>query len=203
MNDRKVEQLLNKVRQAQGAIDEQEPQRALTLMKQVLGEMAHLGVVSAHAHWVMGVAYDLSQEVEMAFEEVRKAMALDPLAAPFRHSFSIVVGRIRGILSDPARPEHDEATPRLYALLSRSGDADVAAHLAMVRFHLATGAVAEARALVDAVVLLNPADASAWSAKARVARAAGDQEAAVLAEAEAASLAPAEAPFGSTTVAEA
>ena len=203
MNDKRLEQLSERVREAKSAIDEGDPKRGVTQMKQVLGEMARQGVVSAHAHWVMAVACDMAGEVEMAFHEVLKSVELDPLAAPFRHSFSIVVGRIRGILADPERPERDEATPRLYALLSRSGEADVGAHLAMVRYQLAIGAVSDAKVLVDAVVLLNPADASAWQAKAKVARAMGDQEGAVLAEAEAAAVAPAEAPFGSTTVGEA
>ena len=83
MNDKQLEQLSERVREAKGAVDEGDSKRGMTLMKKVFGEMARKGVVSAHAHWVMAIACDLSGEVEMAFQEIRKSIELDPLAAPF------------------------------------------------------------------------------------------------------------------------
>ena len=131
----------------------------------------------------------------MAFQHVTEAMKQDPLALPVRRSFDIIANRLRAALADDEREADDASTPRLYALLTQAGEADVHAHLAMVRYHLATGDLAEAAALVDAVTRLWPASEAAWTAKAAVARGAGDAEAATRAEVEAASLRTAVAPF--------
>ena len=44
MNDKRLEQLSERVREAKSAVDEGDPKRGVTQMKQVLGEMARQGV---------------------------------------------------------------------------------------------------------------------------------------------------------------
>jgi predicted Zn-dependent protease len=67
-----------------------------------------------------------------------------------------------------------------------AGEADLEAHLAMVRFAVATAQLERARALAEAVTTLFPAAREAWEALARVARAQGDRVRAAVADAEAA-----------------
>ena len=120
-----------------------------------------------------------------------------------RHAFQDVAGRLRAALADPARPADDADVPRLYTLLVEAGEADLDAHLTMVRFALATGQLDRARTLADAVTTLFPAAREAWDALARVARAQGDLARVAQAEAEAA-VAGVQAPlFGMTGEAEA
>jgi hypothetical protein len=124
----------------------------------------------------------------MAFEQITTAIAKDPLAVPFRHSFDLITGRIKAALADAERASDDPSTPRLYALLQRAGEADVGAHLAMARYNLATGKPEQARALVDAVTLLHAGSREAWEMKATIAGATGDATAAEQARLEAAAL---------------
>jgi len=89
----------------------------------------------------------------------------------------------------------DPEVPRLYALLLEAGEADLASHLAMVRFEVATGRLVEARTRVEAVTRLFPAR-EAWLLLARVARAQGDLDVAVKAETEAATAVARDPLFG-------
>ena len=85
-----------------------------------------------------------------------------------------MAARLRAALADPARAADDADIPRLYTLLVEAGEADLEAHLAMVRFAVATGQLERARSLAEAVTTLFPAAREAWEALARVARAQGD-----------------------------
>jgi alkylated DNA nucleotide flippase Atl1 len=125
----------------------------------------------------------------MAFEELMAALEKDPLATPIRRSFDVVAGRIRAALAEPARKADDPSTPRLYALLQRTGDADVPSHVAMVRYLLAAGAPVEARALAEAMVRLHPGSQLAWETLVEVAVATGDAAGAERARIEAACVA--------------
>jgi len=196
----KLEALLGKLRRA---LEERDGEAAEKLFREVLAEAHRLGAASAYVHFVLAGALDRSGKLEMAFEELEKAVEVDPLALPVRHAFLDVAARIRAALVDPARAADDADIPRLYKLLVKAGQADLETHLAMVRFALATTQLDLARALADAVTTLFPAAREAWEALSRVARAQGDVAAAAKADAE---LAGAEIPvplFGVTGKAEA
>ena len=152
----------------------------------MVAEAQRLGFASAYVHYVLGQTLDQMGKLEMAFDELKKAVQADPLALPVRHAFQDVAARLRAALADPARAADDAAIPRLYTLLVEAGEADVDAHLAMVRFTVATGQLERARTLAEALTTLHPAAREAWEALARVARAQGDVAVATKAEAEAA-----------------
>ena len=196
----KLEALLGQLRRA---LEEKEAEAAEKLLREVIAEAQRLGLASAYAHFVLAGALDRSGKLEMAFEEIKKAVEADPLALPVRHAFESVAARLRAALADPARAADDADVPRLYKLLVDAGQADLEAHLAMVRFAVATAKLDLARSLADAVTTLFPAAREAWEALARVARAQGDVAAVAKADAE---LAVAEVPvplFGVTGKAEA
>ena len=188
MTKKTTDRLLGEMRRAYDLVQERRADEAVNVYRDVLAEARKVGLDSAHLHWAFAIACDYSGEMEMAFEQITLAIGKDPLAPPFRHSFEVITGRIQAALADPERAADDPSTPRLYALLQRGGTADVASHLAMARYHLATRKPAEARALVDAVTLLYPTSREAWEAKAAVAKATGDASAAEQARLEAAAL---------------
>lgn len=190
-----MDRLLGEMRRAWDLVQDRRTGEAVEVYRAVLAEARQVGLDSAHVHWAYGVACDNSGDLEMAFEQMTLAIAKDPLSPPFRHSFEIVTGRIKAALADPERAADDPSTPRLYALLVRADEVDVGAHLAMVRYHLATGNAEQARALVDAVTLLHAGSREAWEAKAKVAAAAGDTAGAEKARLEAAALTNGEPAF--------
>ena len=180
----KLEALLAKLRRA---LEERgDAEAAEQLFREVTAEAQRLGFASAYVHFVLAGALDRSGKLEMAFDELKKAVRADPLALPVRHAFQDVAARLRAALADPARAADDADIPRLYALLVEAGEADLEAHLAMVRFAVATAQLERARALSEAVTTLFPAAREAWEALARVARAQGDGARAAVADAEAA-----------------
>jgi tetratricopeptide (TPR) repeat protein len=179
----KLEALLAKLKRA---LDERgDAEAAEKLFREVVAEAQRLGVASAYVHYVLAGALDRLGKLEMAFDELKKAVTADPLALPVRHSFEDVAARLRAALADPARAPEDADIPRLYGLLVEAGKADLESHLAMVRFAVATVQLERARVLAEAVTTLFPAAREAWEALARVARAQGDLARATAAEAEA------------------
>ena len=180
----KLEALLGQLRRA---LEEKVvPEVAEALFRQLIAEAQRLGVTSAYVHYVLAGVLDRLGKLEMAFDELKKAVQADPLALPVRHAFQDVAGRLRAALADPARPADDADIPRLYTLLVEAGEADLDAHLTMVRFAVATAQLDRARTLAEAATTLYPAAREAWEALARVARAQGDQAGAAKADAEAA-----------------
>ncbi|HEY2436084.1 MAG TPA: hypothetical protein VGH93_02820 [Solirubrobacteraceae bacterium] len=177
----KLEALLGKLRRA---LDERDLEAAEKLFREVLAEAQRLGAASAYVHFVLAGALDRSGKLEMAFDELKKAIEADPLALPVRHAFQDVAARLRAALADPARPADDADIPRLYRLLVEAGQADLEAHLAMVRFAMATSQLELARSLAEAVTTLFPAAREAWEALSRVARAQGDAATAAKADAQ-------------------
>lgn len=169
---------------------------ALEVYRAVAAEATRLGLDSAYLCWVIAIALDEMGELEMAWKQIEKAMAADPLALPVRHSFEVIAGRVRAALAAPGRDAADASTPRLYDLLVQAGEADLGAHLAMARYELATGRVADARERAVAVTKLYPASREAWKLLADVARAQGDEVTAASAELEATTAAMLEPPFG-------
>lgn len=180
----KLEALLARLRRA---LEERgDLEAAEKLFREVVAEAQRLGVASAYVHYVLSGVLDRTGKLEMAFDELKKAVRADPLALPVRQAFQDVAARLRAALADPARAADDAAIPRLYTLLVEAGEADLEAHLAMVRFAVATAQLERARALAEAVTTLFPAAREAWEALARVARAQGDVARAAAADAEAA-----------------
>jgi tetratricopeptide (TPR) repeat protein len=197
----KLEALLGKLRRA---LEERgSTEAAETLFREVVAETQRLGFVSAYVHYVLAGALERLGKLEMAFDELKKAVRADPLALPVRHAFQDVAARLRAALADPARAADDADIPRLYTVLVEAGEADLEAHLTMVRFAVATAQLERARVLAEAVTTLFPAAREGFEALARVARAQGDLARAAQAEAEAA-MAGVQAPlFGMTGKAEA
>ncbi len=180
----RLEALLGKLRRA---LDERAgAEGAESLLREVVAECQRLGVVSAYVHYTLAGALDRLGKLEMAFDELKKAVQADPLALPVRHAFQDVAARLRAALADPTRTADDADIPRLYTLLVEAGEADLEAHLTMVRFAVATAQLERARTLAQAVTTLFPAAREAWEALARVARAQGDAVLAAKADAEAA-----------------
>jgi tetratricopeptide (TPR) repeat protein len=192
----KLEALLAKLRKA---LEERgDAEAAEALFRDVVAEAQRLGVASAYVHYVLAGALDRMGKLEMAFDELKKAVKAAPLALPVRQAFGDVAARLRAALADPARAADDEAIPRLYTLLVEAGEADLEAHLVMVRFAMATAQLERARALAEAVTTLFPASGEAWEALARVARVQGDVARAAAADAEAAGLGVQAPLFGMT-----
>ena len=188
MRKKQETQLVDRMRHAYDLAQERKYDEAIEQYRQLLAFAKGHRIDSPYLLWCMAIAFDNNGDLEMAFQHISEAMKKDPLAMPVRHSFDIIANRLRAALADDEREANDASTPRLYELLARAGEADVHAHLAMVRYQLATGKVDDAAVLVDAVTRLWPASEDAWAAKAAVARAAGDEEAATKAEIEAAAL---------------
>ncbi len=192
----KLEALLAKVKRALD--DRGDAEAAEKLLREVMAEAQKLGVVSAYVHYVLSGLLDRMGKLEMAFDELKKAVKADPLALPVRHAFLDVAARLRAALADPARAADDADVPRLYTLLLEAGEADLEAHLAMVRFAVATAQLERARSLAEAVTTLFPAAREAWEALARVARVQGDAARAAAADAEAAVMGAEQPLFGVT-----
>ncbi|MFT3912629.1 MAG: hypothetical protein QM704_00675 [Anaeromyxobacteraceae bacterium] len=154
-----------------------------------------LGLDSAYLAWGLAVALDMTEETEMAFKVIAESVAMDPLNPAAQHSFDTIAWKLRATLEDPDRAAGDPSTPRIYALLLEAGEADVAAHVAMARHLDATGDTAGALRLLDSVTRLAPVSRDAWAARARVARAAGDEALAAECDAQVAALGTARIPF--------
>ena len=150
--------------------------------RELLRQLDGLGLSSAWAHWALAVSHDHLGELDMALNEVRKSLTLDPLSPMALRSFDIVVRRIREHLGSVAVT--DPSVPRLYSLLQQSGDVDVPTHLLMVRHLAATAHLERAEQLLKALSLTAPASREVWEECARLARLKGDLAAAAGFEAE-------------------
>lgn len=185
----------NAIKRSVELVNEGKHDEAVKACDWAIAEARKLGLTSGALFWHAAVANDYAGNWEDAFEYVNRALELDPLAEPFHHSFSIIAGRIRTALNDATRAADDPSTPRLYDLLLRAGEADVGCHAAMARYAVATGDLARARAIADAVTLLHPAAPEAWKCKSEVAVAAGDAATVEACAIELAALGDAPVPF--------
>lgn len=195
MTNKHTKHLLAGVTRGYELVESRDPAEAMNVYRKVLAQAQNAGIVSAHLYWAYAVACDYAGELEMAFENVTAAITRDPLAMPFRNSFEVIVRRIREALCKPDRVTDDPSTPRLYALLVGSGEADVDSHVAMARYHLATGNVEASSAIADAAALFYPTERAVWDVKAAIADARGDAAAAEQARIEAAAAEAAATPF--------
>jgi tetratricopeptide (TPR) repeat protein len=190
-----LQKLSREMRRAYEAAEAGNPAEALKLYQGVLESCRGAGIESGFLFWNLAITADNSGRLEEAFEYIERALGTDPLAQPFLNSFEIIVGRIRAALADESRAVDDPSTPRLYDLLSGAGEADVPSHVAMARWCAASGDLARAAKLADALVTLFPGDPLAWRCKADVARVSGDSATADECAAEAAVRGSAPTPF--------
>ena len=182
------EQLLRDLGHAQDLNERGQHQEAHDLLLRVRAATAKTGVRSGYVAWTLAIATDLLGRFEESMTYINEALVLDPLAAAFNRSFTIISKRIRGALLDEGRKVDDSGTPGLYRLLVDAGGADVEVHLVMARYLLTTGDKAASLNLIGAVIALNPSSAEAWLLKAEIAVGMGDHQTAATATAEAAAL---------------
>lgn len=167
---------------------------AREVFEQVRAAAQKLGIRSGHVAWGMAMACECGGDLAAAMQLIIEALESDPLAGPFNRTLDIIAESVRQALVADDRAPGDE-TPRLYQLLVQVGEADEGAHLAMARYHLATGKSELALKLVDAVTMVYPSSNKAWGLRAEIAVAQGDHEGAAQAQAEAAALGAEPVPF--------
>jgi len=176
------------------AADEQRYDEALSRFTKLRSTLTSLGITSAHLLHDLAIAADNLGRLEEAFQLMIDSLRIDPLAPNAQHSFDVIVRRIRLYLRDAVAS--DESIPRLHALLTRTAEADVDAHLSMARHLVFRGELEKAEALLSAVTLTAPASRDAWLAAANVARLRGDPLKAAELEAQAAAQALVDVPYG-------
>jgi tetratricopeptide (TPR) repeat protein len=157
---------------------------------------AALGIRSAHLEARLAQVLLGLERLEEAFAAVSRSVVIDPVQPSISNLFVRVASACREALEQASRDAESDVTPRLYAVLSAAGETDARCHVALARHHLAAGRTGEARALLEAVTLLEPAHADAWDLLAEVARAEGNASAAEELSARAAGLREARTPFG-------
>lgn len=199
----KMDQLAAELRRAYEAGQAGNFDEAAEIAHAVVEKAKALGISSPFAYWHVAVAADNGGKSEMAFDYITRALAIDPLDNTYRNSFEIIVKRIRATLAASDRAVDDPSTPRLYELLVRAGEADVASHAVMARYWVAKGDGTKAARIAEAMTLLYPTDREAWLCKAEVARASGDTATADACMAEAAATEGEPVPFAIPGVARA
>lgn len=157
------------------------PEQSRAALQEVKADCARLGIDSAWVNWRLACALDSLGEPDQALEFVERALLIDPLATPFTHSRGIILRSLRGKLAAANAAD----AGRFYERLARAGEADDEAHLTMARHHAASGKNDAALRLLEALTVLSPACRDAWVELARVARLAGREDQARVAELEA------------------
>lgn len=140
-------------------------------LQEVQQGLRRLGLRSAEVLWHLAVANDYLGNCERALALIRENLLMDPMSTAARSSQSIIANNARKTLADPHRAPDAEDTPRLYQLLVDVGEADTSTHVAMAKHHLHAGLHVQALALLEAVVVLAPANTEAWQVMAAAARA--------------------------------
>ena len=194
MKKQKADEIVELIERADRHADHQELAQARDLLLRARAGCERANIDSGFLCWRLCVVFDLLKEHEVAFKYAQEALAQDPFAPPFRHSFDVVARTMRkAILDAEGQPDR---VPRFYGLLVRAGEGDDAVHLAMARWLHAQRQHERALNLANAVTLLSPACADAWSLRAAICRTLGDEEGAREAEVEAAAVAePPSPPF--------
>lgn len=190
-----VQELNRELRETEGIGEDDLPQvrdRLLALRARATA----LGIRSAHLDARLAQALLGLEALEEAFAAISRAIVLDPVHPSMGSLFMKIVNALRDRLDRASHDAADDAPPRLYDALSRAGETDARCHVALARHHLARGRTADARALLDAVTLLEPARADAWALLAEAARADGDGPRADELAARADALRDATTPFG-------
>lgn len=190
-----IQQLARELRDVE-ALGEEALAQVHARLTAVKERAAALGIHSAHLESRLAQALLDLGELEDAFAAISRAVVLDPVHPTLSGLFLRVVSALRDALDEASHDAESDAPPRLYAALSLAGETNARSHLALARHHLGNGRVADARALLEAVTLLEPARAEAWTLLAEVARAEGDVPRAEEFSARAAGIRDAATPFG-------
>jgi tetratricopeptide (TPR) repeat protein len=186
LNARTIESLRRKIDSTEELLRQRKFTELRERLLEVRAELRAAGLSSAFVSWRLAIVHDDLGDLAAALAFVNEALHDDPVAEPFNDSKAIIINRIRDALCDEPHPPGEGSADDLYELLASESAADDACHLAMARVLVARGDVGRAVAILDALVLLSPACADAWTLKASLARSAGDDAAAVRYEAEAA-----------------
>ncbi len=190
--DKKV--LLAQVTEGGRLYGEGEFEKAKQIFRKAWALARHAGIASGTIEWSLAICHERLGEFEPAVEHIQAALALDPFDGAYNNSYSVIVARLRDAVAFVGNLGGDPDTERYYALLLRIGEADVAAHLVAARHLLAVGRAPEALRVLDALTVLSPSCASAWSLLAEAAAAIGDSARAHRARVEAACCRDAVAP---------
>lgn len=183
-SDEKYREFLNELGSIRNLIEERNPEEARERCIKLKAACAASGIRSLHVVWNLAIACDYVGDWEQAFEAIREAVDLDPVAPPVWNSYRIIVERLRGTLTDPEFAPDAPQKPRMYELLLSANEVTPACHVAMARFLAHTGREGEALHLLDALTTLYPAYPDGWKELAKVARAASRPELALRAETE-------------------
>ncbi|MCC6334293.1 MAG: hypothetical protein IT380_09935 [Myxococcales bacterium] len=177
----RTDDLWQQLRRIEQLIESRDIDGALKLLGQVELQVAQAGIESPHLAWLRAIAEDNRSDYEAALTSIQRAIAMDPVAPPFRHSFKVIAAHIREALGEQQGREPLPSTPKLWEVLTRAGEADDGVHLALARHHLAGGVPLEALRVLKAVTTLSPGNIDAWGLLLRVAIKLDDAE--VIAEA--------------------
>lgn len=174
-----------------------DPESAEKFLRSALQDAEQLGIVSPSIHFDLATTLRDGGREDLAFEEIRKVLEIDPFDMTARSIARQLAQQLRESLTRTTRLADDPDVPRLYQQLVQAGEADLGCHLTLVRFALATGQLARARCVAEALITVHPAEHAAWEALARVAHAEGNEHRAAEAELECLLLGGAMSPFGS------
>ncbi|MGO9832321.1 MAG: tetratricopeptide repeat protein [Myxococcaceae bacterium] len=164
-----VVQLAEQLGHAQRLSKDDQNDEARELCLRLLAEAEGLGLVSAELLWTLAVVADRQGNFPMAVEFCDRAMQADPLDPSVRHSWSVIVNRLRKALLDDDLQVDDAEVPKLYELLAEVSGADEACRVRYGAYLVAVGNTAEARTHLSAVVQLHPRSLDAWTLYAQVA----------------------------------
>lgn len=146
------------------------------------------GTPSAHVFARLAETWRASgslEDQERAFELSCRALVLDPIHPWYSDQFAALAAELRRRLAVDFASAN---APRLYATLQRVGETDASSHVCMARHHAEAGETAQAVALLQAAVLLDPTLTDGWLLWAELCDAAGRAEEAASHRARAASL---------------
>lgn len=174
-NPRKLhERLASELAELQSLVEQRELVQAQERFAALAKECEAAGIRSSSLLWARAVAFDYAGEPFVALEVVLRALAIDPISPNLRRSFDIITEHVREALGDPQANLENPAIARAYAHLVDLELAEDRAHLGMARHQLATGVPEAALRLAQAVTVLSPRSASAWTVVAEAARAVGN-----------------------------
>ena len=157
--------LLSQLRQVSTHLEKGEVNEALELAKTVETECLLACVDSASVHWTLSICFDYRGSLREALARVLRAIELDPLHNPAEHSLGVIVDRARTAVQTgfvKVAPHGEQVAIEecdrvdLYGALAECGLADDPTRTAYSRLLLAIGRHAEALAIAQALVLLNP-----------------------------------------------
>src|SRR5262245_54739468 len=100
---------------SQGEFDE-----ARELLEGALPAARRAGLEAPELLWGLAICLDQLGHFADAFRYMRAALEKEPVSPRFRHSWRVIIGRIRQALLDPLRGEADAGIPELHALLTEA-----------------------------------------------------------------------------------